>query len=227
MTFDFFLWPMILPMLLPLLYSLKFKRDSLPEILTILCVMTIIIVSYWPLSLALPSSGNLLVKFLLFIVIPLVLLFSIRKEKTPFFNRFGIQQKGIQQSLKWGLILLPIMLLVTFAIGTFTVPSSQGDLYTGGILFIEAFTEEFFFRGVLFLALVSRTNSKIAYLTSLVSFVLMHPQHFTTFFIIGTIVQGVLTLEITRRSENLLGAWILHGSNRFFSIVILPILISI
>ena len=226
MTFDFFLWPMILPMVLPLLYSLKFKRDSLTEILTILCIMIIIIVTYWPLSLALPSAGNIVVKFLLFVLIPLALLFTMRKEKTSFLSRFGIQRKGIEKSLQWGLFLLPIMLLVTFVIGYFIVTPSQGDLYTGGILFIEAFTEEFFFRGILFLVLVSRTNSKIAYLTSLASFVLMHPQHFTSLFIIGTIVQGILTLEITRRSENLFGAWILHGSNRFFSIVVLPILMN-
>jgi membrane protease YdiL (CAAX protease family) len=224
MTFDFFLWPMILPMILPLFYSLKYKRNALSEILAILFIMTIIIIVYWPLSLGIPSAGNIVVKFLLFVLFPLVLLFAIQREKTSFLKHFGIQRKGIKKSLQWGLLLLPIMLLVTFAISYFSITSTQGDLFTGGILFIEAFTEEFFFRGVLFLALVSRTNVKIAYLTSLASFVLMHPQHFTSFFIIGTIVQGVLTLEITRRSENLFGAWILHGTNRFFSIVVLPFL---
>jgi hypothetical protein len=65
---------------------------------------------------------------------------------------------------------------------------------------------------------------KIAYVTSFASFVLMHPQNLATIFIIGMIIQGCLTLEITRRSNNILGAWMLHGSNRFFELVLLPLL---
>jgi hypothetical protein len=71
---------------------------------------------------------------------------------------------------------------------------------------------------------MSKTNLKIAYVTSLTSFILMHPQNFTNLFIVSTIVQGILTIEICRRSSNLTGAWIVHGTNRFFSIVLYPLL---
>jgi hypothetical protein len=52
----------------------------------------------------------------------------------------------------------------------------------------------------------------------------MHPQNLTNIFIIGTIVQGILTIEIARRSQNIIGSWLLHGSNRFFELVIIPLL---
>ncbi|MCK4332984.1 MAG: CPBP family intramembrane metalloprotease [Thermoplasmatales archaeon] len=97
---------------------------------------------------------------------------------------------------------------------------------TGIISFFEAFTEEFFFRGILFIFLLNRTNLKIAYITSLASFVLVHPQHLTTIFLVATIVQGILTIEICRRSDNLTGTWLLHGINRFFIIAIVPLLLS-
>jgi len=30
-------------------------------------------------------------------------------------------------------------------------------------------------------------------------------------------------MEIARRSENIIGAWFLHGINRFFTIAVLPL----
>ena len=116
------------------------------------------------------------------------------------------------------------MLIVTFLAKYMIGGILDANFSVGVVSFVESFTEEFFFRGILFIFLLSRTNLKIAYVTSLTSFVLMHPQNFTNPFIISTIVQGFLTIEICRRSKNLVGAWVLHGTNRFFSIVIIPIL---
>jgi hypothetical protein len=62
-------------------------------------------------------------------------------------------------------------------------------------------------------------------MTSLASFIFIHPQNLTTLFIVGTIIQGIVTLEIARRSQNIFGSWMLHGSNRFFELVLLPLFI--
>ena len=70
-----------------------------------------------------------------------------------------------------------------------------------------------------------KTNFKVAYITSLASFILLHPQNFFNPFIIITIIQGFITLEICRRSKNITGAWLVHGSNRFFSIALYPFII--
>jgi membrane protease YdiL (CAAX protease family) len=117
------------------------------------------------------------------------------------------------------------MLVTTGLIQYFQGVSWSVELVAGSISFFEAFTEEFFFRGILFVFLLQKTTMKIAYATSLASFTLMHPQNLTTIFIIGILLQGILTLEITQRSKNILGTWLLHGSNRFFELVFLPLLI--
>ncbi|OYT28430.1 hypothetical protein B6U98_05045 [Thermoplasmatales archaeon ex4572_165] len=230
--FDFFLWPMLIPMLIPIIYSAKYKRGSIGEISAIFFTMVFIVIAYWPLTNGFNSTANIVTKFLLFVFLPLIVLFVTwklknkpkKKKKDYSFKQFGITEKGFEKSLKLGFLFLPIMLTVTF-LAKFIIGGALVSNYPLGVVsFVESFTEEFFFRGILFIFLVRKTNLKIAYVTSLASFVLMHPQNFTSPFIISTIVQGFLTIEICRRSKNLVGAWVLHGTNRFFSIVILPFL---
>lgn len=232
MEFDFFLWPMLMPMFIPIFYGLKYKRESLLEIIIITIVMIGIVISYWPLSLGFNSSANIITKFLLFVLIPILFLYLNYKiinryshKKSDFqLNQFGITRNGIEKSLKLGFILIPLMFLVTFSAKYMIGGISDPNFPLGVVSFVESFTEEFFFRGILFLFLMSKTNLKIAYITSLTSFILMHPQNFTNPFIISTIAQGLITLEICKRSSNLAGAWIVHGANRFFSIALYPLL---
>lgn len=224
---------MIIPMFIPIIYGIKFKRKSLIEIIVITIVMIGIIISYWPLTLDLNSPSNIITKYLLFVLMPLFfiyLIFKIRNKKRDedlvfHFNQFGITNIGFKKSMKLGFLFLPLMLIITFSakymIGGFLI----ANFPLGIISFFESFTEEFFFRGILFLYLIDKTNLKIAYITSLGSFILTHPQNFTNPFIISTIVQGIITLEICRRSGNLTGAWFVHGANRFFSIALYPLLI--
>ncbi len=194
--------------------------------------MIFIVVAYWPLTVGFNSDANILPKFLLFVFVPLVFFYITwkirnkqKKKKQEYsFKQFGITEEGFEKSLKLGFLFLPIMLIVTFIAKYIIGGTLDGNFSLGVVSFVESFTEEFFFRGILFLFLMSRTNLKIAYVTSLASFVLMHPQNFTNPFIISTIVQGFLTIEICRRSKNLVGAWVLHGTNRFFSIAIMPFL---
>lgn len=223
---------MLIPMVIPIFYSLKYNKRSSLEIGTITLIMVFIVIAYWPLTLFFSSPANIVTKFLLFVLIPIFILYLIIKkrsknisEKTDFqLNSFGISKIGFEKSLKYGLFFLPLMILITFISKFFISGNFNSNLLLGLISFIESFTEEFFFRGILFIFLRSRTNLKVAYLTSLLSFVLLHPQNFSNMFIISTITQGILTLEICRRTNNISGAWFLHGTNRFFSIVIYPFL---
>jgi membrane protease YdiL (CAAX protease family) len=227
MLFDFFLWPMLIPLFIPLVYALRYKKNALLEVALISLIMVLIVIFYWPLTIVLSTSSNIITKFSLFIVLPLIVLYiswRLLNNKEDFtFDMFGITNTGIEKSLKLGFLFIPLMLFVTFIAKYLIGGVSEPYFSLGVISFIESFTEEFFFRGLLFLFLASKIDLKIAYITSLLSFILMHPQNLTNPFIISTIVQGILTLEICRRSKNLAGAWVLHGTNRFFSIVILPL----
>lgn len=222
---------MLIPMIIPIIYGLKYKKESLFEICVITLIMAFIVILYWPFTLGFNSSANIITKLLLFVFAPLFFLllsFQIRnkerKNKLDFqLSQFGIKIEGFRKSLKLGFLFLPLMIfftyLVKFAMGGIFNP----NFILGVVSFVESFTEEFFFRGILFLFLMSKTNLKIAYVTSLASFILIHPQNFTNLFIIITLVQGLITIEICRRSKNLAGAWIVHGTNRFFSIALYPL----
>ena len=229
MEFDFLLWPMLIPMVFPIFYCLKYKREALAEIVAIILTMVVIVIAYWPFSNLIITSQNIIAKFILFIIFPIIVLFIFKRDKSIFdLRKYGIKKVGLKKSLFLSMLFLPLMLGVTFAIKYVGGVTYDADVIGGSISFFESFTEEFFFRGILFVFLLSRTNLKIAYITSLASFILMHPQHlenYTNLFFISTIVQGILTIEIARRSENIAGAWILHGINRFFGIVIVPILL--
>lgn len=229
MEFNLFLWPMLVPMITPLFYCFKYKKESLAEIGTITASMFLVVVLYWPLQSSnfLSTQTYIAVKFPLFVILPLLCLLILKRNKSPLkLKQFGIKKEGTKKSLWLCILFLPIMLVATFVIQYVNGVALDADVLTGTISFFEAFTEEFFFRGILFIFLLNRTNLKIAYITSLASFVLVHPQHLTTIFFIATVVQGVLTIEICRRSDNLIGAWLLHGINRFFIIAIVPLLLS-
>jgi membrane protease YdiL (CAAX protease family) len=218
---------MLLPLIIPLLYSLTSKKDSFKDIAVITLSMIVIVILYWPLTTLMITPANIAVKFLLFVTLPLVFLLILYRNKDWFsFANFGIQKKGIGKSILLSGMFLPLMLLTTIAVQYSSSVTSSADLFLGGVSGIESFTEEFFFRGVLFLFFLKKTNLNIAYVTSLASFVLMHPQNYTNLFLLTTIVQGIFTIEICRRSENLTGACALHGVNRFFTIALLPLLIK-
>jgi membrane protease YdiL (CAAX protease family) len=217
---------MIIPMILPLIYTLKYRRDSFFEIILITLSMIFFVIAYWPLTIGFRSTANIISKYILLVLIPYVILkiyWIYKNEKRDHFEQLGLTNKGLESSFKLGLMLIPIMLFITFLAKLLMNNSiMEPNLEVGVVSFIESFSEEFFHRGILFLLLSDKTNIKIAYITSFTSFILMHPQNFTNPFIISTIAQGIITLEICRRTKNLIGAWVLHGTNRFFSIVIIP-----
>jgi membrane protease YdiL (CAAX protease family) len=217
---------MLIPMLIPLVYSFIYKKNSFKEIAVITFSMIVIVLVYWPLTTSIITPANIAVKFFLFVVLPVTSLMILQRNKKPLsFNQYGIQKKGMRKSVLLSVMFLPLMVLTTFVVKYYSGTVSQPDLFLGSVSFIESFTEEFFFRGILFLFLLQKTNLKIAYVVSLASFVLMHPQNFMDLFLLSTVVQGILTIEICRRSENLTGAWMIHGANRFFTLVIIPFII--
>ncbi|MBN2603828.1 MAG: CPBP family intramembrane metalloprotease [Candidatus Thermoplasmatota archaeon] len=228
MEFNFFLWPMLVPLVLPVIYCIIYRRNRLGEVLTLVFSMIIIVLFYWPLSLEFYVDANLYVKIFLFVLVPLILLFIYdilhryllkSDEKIFDWKLFGISSNGLEKSLKLGLIFLPIMLLASFIIINYSGSIGDISIFNGSIYFVESITEEILFRGILFLFLFNRLkNIYVAYTTSLLCFIFMHTQYFESISIVPTIIQGILTTEIVRRSNNLLGAWVLHGFNRFFFI---------
>ncbi|MCK4332985.1 MAG: hypothetical protein KAV40_05335 [Thermoplasmatales archaeon] len=102
MEFDLLLWPMLVPMIIPLIYCFRYKKESLAEIGTIATSMFLIVVIYWPLltSNFLSTQTYTAVKFLLFIILPLLCLFILKRNKSPLkLEQFGIKKEGMKKSL--------------------------------------------------------------------------------------------------------------------------------
>jgi membrane protease YdiL (CAAX protease family) len=225
MEFNLFLWPMLIPMIIPLVYCVRYQKKSLLDILTIALVLVVIVIVYWPLvtSNIFLDYTYLVTKFFLFLLLPILLLAFLHRNVALLHPRiYGFKKERLKTSLLWFMIFLPIMLLTTGVIQYVQGIHWNSDMFMGIVSFFEAFSEEFFFRGILFVFLIKKTTLKIAYVTSLASFILMHPQNLFTLYSLSTILQGVLTIEIVRRSQNIIGAWFLHGANRFFQLVLLP-----
>ena len=131
-------------------------------------------------------------------------------------SKLGIRKENLAKSLIYGLIAAAITITITVLV----IQTMPFDWVYRIIMFFEAFTEEFFFRGLLFLYLLSKTDLKVAYVTSILGFVLMHPQHFSSFFLISTITQGILLTVVVHKTKNITGAWVGHGLNRFFPVLL-------
>ena len=223
----FFLWPMVIPMIIPLIYCWKWKKENLKDIGLITAIMILIVILYEPLvwNLDFPIFGYIFWKFALFVFLPLGIFLWYWKEKNvkEQLEVFGLRKEGLKKSLALCALFLPAMLAadaaVSYLLGRAYPPS---DNLFSGIMFFESFTEEFFFRGILFLYLWKATDVRVAYATSVLCFVLVHPQYLWGLGMISVIVQGVLTAIIVHKSKNLTGAWVLHGANRVFSLSVLP-----
>lgn len=207
---------LIFALLIPIAYSLKNNRKNMKPILmiTLASIGTIVfypMVSF--LSGIIPGFGYTIGKIILFVLIPVITILYIEKWRIKdVFRNLGVRKTNLPRSVTYGIIAGVATVIITI----FASTTTQFDIVFRTIMFFEAFTEEFFFRGFLFLYLIGKTNVKVAYATSITGFVLIHPQHFASTFLISTIAQGVLLTVVAHKTKNLLGPWISHGMNRFF-----------
>lgn len=202
---------LLIGLLIPLVYAVVRRRYSLRAI-AILYVTGIVMVALYPLNSWLGSFGGYaLLKFLLFIILPMAALYYI--ERWPVREMLinaGIRKKGLGKSVVCGLSAAGVTVMITLLVAT---PVGL-DLAWAVVMFLESMTEEFYFRGVLLLYLARRTGMKVAYATSVISFIIVHPQNFSSLFILSTAAQGILLAAIAGKTKNIIGPWVSHGLNR-------------
>ncbi len=211
--------PLMFALLIPIIYSLKWKRKELKNIILIsLCSLGVVV--FYPLVIFLSKLipfGYPIGKIILFVLFPIITVFYIERWniKTIFLN-LGVRKRNLSKSIIYGLLATVITISITIFVSiTYPwIPLNQL------IAFLESFTEEFFFRGFLFLYLLQKTNLKVAYPTSILAFVLAHPQHFTSWFLISLISQGILLTFVAHKTKNIMGPFISHGLNRTIPVLI-------
>jgi membrane protease YdiL (CAAX protease family) len=209
--------PMLIPLLLPVLYCFKLKNNCIKKVV-IIVIVCVLIVLFYPITSVLDSLiknnfGYFFGKLILFTFFPLISIFIIEKWKIKeILIKMGLKKRNLVKSIIFGFIVLIITLIITLICCWET--SEYTNAIWNIIMFFDAFNEEFLFRGYLFLYLWRITEIRIAYVTSILAFILAHPQHFTSFFLISTVSQGILITIITHKTKNIIGSWISHGLNR-------------
>jgi len=217
MSLNLGMWPialLIFAFLIPLIYCAKWKKKELKDI-ALLTGCGVAIIALYPLTFYLADAigilGYAIAKIMLFVILPVVTIFYIEKWnlRDILFN-VGVRKENLQKSIVYGLLAAVVTIVITVFVST----TYNVDIVWRVVMFFEAFTEEFFFRGILFLYLVQKTNLKVAYSTSIIGFILIHPQHFTSIFIVSTIAQSILLTIVADKTKNIIGPWLAHGLNR-------------
>jgi membrane protease YdiL (CAAX protease family) len=216
---------MLLALLIPIIYGLKWKRESLRKV-AIISICCVLIVIGYRITVDLgkiiePTLGYLIGKFILFTLFPLIAIIYLEKcEIKAVLLQTGVKKEKLLLSVLFGLGVLIITAILTLIVWWGKIESAS--LYWDVILFFEAFNEEFLFRGVLLLYIWKITNLKVGYSTSVLAFILAHPQHLTALSLLVVTTQGILLGFVTYKTKNIIGPWISHGLNR-----IIPSWISI
>jgi membrane protease YdiL (CAAX protease family) len=209
--------PMLIALLIPIIYCIIHKDCILKKVITIF-ICCFFITLFYPITQLLGnivgnSFGYLLGKIILFTIIPLITIAYLEKRKIiDALIEIGIRKRKLTKSIIFGLIVFVITLIITIIFSWET--KGNNSLIWNSILFFEAFNEEVLFRGVLLLYLWKITDVRVAYVTSILAFILAHPQHFSSLFLISTFTQGLMLAIISNKTENIIGPWISHGLNR-------------
>jgi membrane protease YdiL (CAAX protease family) len=219
---------MLLALVIPILYCIKWKKTNLRKVVLI-SICCIFIVILYPITTFLgnimePTLAYFLGKLILFTLLPFVTILYLErwKIKTTFME-LGIKKEKLMMSILLGLgalIITVILSLILIKWGQTEPPSA----YWNTIMFFDAFNEEFLFRGVLLLYLWKITDFKLAFATSILAFILAHPQHLTSLSLITVAAQGILLGIVTYKTKNLVGPWISHGLNRVIPQIIAALL---
>ena len=209
---------MLLALPIPIIYCLKWKKESLGKVIMI-SICCVFIVFLYRITNDLgkiiePTLGYFLGKLILFTIFPLTMILILERGKIKTaLTKLGLQNDKLVMSILLGLgslVITVILALIIYGWGQIEPASAYWNIF----MFFEAFNEEFLFRGVLLLYLWKITDLKVAYATSVLAFILAHPQHLTSISLIGVAAQGVLLGVVTYRTKNLAGPWISHGLNR-------------
>ena len=213
--------PMIIALFIPLIYSIKNQNKHLKQIILLL-ITTISITILYPLTTFLqnninPELGYFIGKLIIFTIFPFILVLYLDKQNVKkTLTQLGITKQNLHKSIFFGLLSLIITLTIIalFLLNNIATTTTLWNC----VMFLDAFNEEFFFRSLLFLYLWKITNAHVAATTSILAFILAHPQYYYPHIQVGgflqTSLQGILLTFVTYKTKNVVGPWISHGLNR-------------
>jgi membrane protease YdiL (CAAX protease family) len=170
---------------------------------------------YYPLMWSLPESplnsyAYFFIKLVLF-TLPALLIIRYRGYN---LEDFGITKERFRLSMLLGLGFLIVTALVSALIFSNAIDLDLFMIATWSVpMFLDAFNEEFIFRGVFFLFAYKNTRHlPLSYAVSMLLAFAWHP--FELARMVPVFVQGTLLSYVMYKSGNISGAWVSHGINR-------------
>jgi hypothetical protein len=156
------------------------------------------------------SWGYFIIKLLLFVAPGFILIKHLHLD----WKDFGITRKRLKYSIGIGLLVLAATALFNSLLRDSTAAIDLPFFLTFSIpLFLDAFNEEFLFRGAFFLfAWKKGTNVWIAFIASTILTIAWHPLELAR--LAPSVLQGSLLCLLLYKSGNITGAWVSHGLNR-------------
>ena len=242
---DFSIWPILLCMIIPFCYWIIYQKDRqrLLKLLTILGVLIVCVLLSDNFFVTATNdfesflARTLSYSLLPFLIVSIVFLGIFKDSSFLEFKTFGLGKHGIVKTSKLFLYFIPIIVVMDILIYLIMLHNLNNglmggtDLLNGVIYFFDAFNEEFLCRGILFMVLLSFTSTKTAWVTSIAGFALGHTHYYLAepslshyLPMLSVIIVAIIAIEIARRSENILGSWLIHGSSNFLSIAVLPLI---
>jgi len=240
-------WPLLLCMIVPFSYWIKFQRDK-QHFLKLLAILGVLIVCVLLSDYFIVNATNdfesFMDRILSYSLLPFVLILIIFKgifKDSSFleFKKFSLGRQGVVKTTRLFLYCIPIIIVLDVLIYLIMLQNLNNsrmgstDFWNGGIYFFDAFNEEFLFRGILFMVLLSLTSLRAAWVTSIAGFALAHTRYYLAepslihyLPMLSVIVVAIITVEIARRSENIIGSWLIHGSSNFISVTFLPVILG-
>ncbi len=227
----------ILPTIILIVYGLQKQRRWQPYFDMLLMTLPAILF-YGMLMGNLPTGlfewyFYFFAKVILFLL-PGLIIIRLRRYK---LSDFGITKERLGLSIILGFGILIITTLTNAVIflqnpemtlawtSQFVSPSDLVMIWSIP-LFLDAFNEEFLFRGVFFLFAYKNTeNLPLAYIVSMMVAFAWHPE-FTLFRMVPVFVQGTLLCYLLYKSKNIHGAWVSHGINRTSGSVVAQLLMG-
>lgn len=207
---------------------MKEDRKSIHKLI-VYVVGTVILLFYIEQGLTLPYLWKTLIKLPLFVVIPWLV-----RGGSGWSIVGQPHKKEILTMMSGAIFVVSAILLIYHGIATMIDQRAiVTDLTQRMVLgpqvlviaaiyttLVNAFVEEYFFRGVIFLGLKHRGKLKLGYFLSAATFALYHVGIFMTWFslplmglaLAGLFLGGLIFAWFADRTDSLLGSWVVHMS---------------
>ena len=204
----------LLPVIILIAYG-YWKKNARPYLIMLAMLLPAVVLYPFLIRIYLIPAGfgswnYFFMKLVLFVVPGFLLIRHFRLG----WKSFGMTMERMKYSIGLGLLMLLATALFNSVLWTSAAAIDLSFFLVFALpMFLDAFSEEFLFRGAYFMFAWKRgTNVWLAFIASTLLTIAWHPLEPVR--MIPAVFQGSLFCLLLYKTQNLTGAWVSHGLNR-------------